>query len=341
MLWPLFLAALLGQTQDQRSILSELENLDRTLREAELALKSSDKARSASERKFTKTQTDIAAAKVRKEEAFVQYARRLRALHRMKGGARLLILGESSSLAEYLSSKRILRMVTSYDQKVQNRYQKRLSELEVLEGKLQEQTKRQKELVLMARRERDRIAKKRQERVSLLESLKEQDNLRELTRREKQRARKHLGGMVAKMKPRGTLSADFSRNRGRLPWPALGEVSARFGKQTERVYGTVTMHSGWDIRAPQGSEVKAVAEGRVVFSNWLKGYGQLVILDHGSHFHTLMAHLSEVRVEVGQFLKSGEVVGSVGDTGSMRGTLLYFELREKGKPMDPGQWLRP
>jgi murein hydrolase activator len=336
-LWCLWL---LSQSPSQPSVLAELEHVDRQLNQAQKTLNELGHKRSTLARSLAKSASEVAAAKVRGDEAWEQYAKRLRALNKMPGGARLLIFGASSSLSDYLASKRILRWVARHDKRIKDRYDKQENELAHLEHVLETHLLEQDALVAAAKRRRDEMATSRQEKINILESLRTQDRLKDLTRREKAKAREHLSSMVTQMHPRGHISEHFVMNRGRLAWPVNGTVSGNFGRQSERIYGTVTLHSGLDIRAAQGSPVQAIAPGKVVYADWLKGYGQIVIVDHGEQYHSLMAHLSAISVDVGQSVQVGGIVGKVGDTGSLRGTLLYFEIREKGQSVDPRLWLR-
>jgi septal ring factor EnvC (AmiA/AmiB activator) len=79
----------------------------------------------------------------------------------------------------------------------------------------------------------------------------------------------------------------------------------------------------------------------VIYADWFKGYGHLIILDHGGGYFTLYAHASEIQARLGDSVSRGQVIGKVGDTGSLEGAQLYFELRHKGKPQDPLAWLQP
>ena len=106
-------------------------------------------------------------------------------------------------------------------------------------------------------------------------------------------------------------------------------------------FRTVTVQKGVDIAARRGEEVLAVAPGRVVHAGWFKGYGNLVIVDHGEGFHTLVAHLASMTAAAGEDVEAGATLGTVGDTGSLKGAYLYFEIREHGKPLDPKAWLLP
>jgi septal ring factor EnvC (AmiA/AmiB activator) len=95
-----------------------------------------------------------------------------------------------------------------------------------------------------------------------------------------------------------------------------------------------------DIAAPPGTAVHAVHAGQVVYAGWFKGYGNLIIVDHGSEYYTLYAHLAETKVKEGDDVRSGQQLGTVGDSGSLEGPRLYFEVRHQGHAQDPGQWLQ-
>jgi septal ring factor EnvC (AmiA/AmiB activator) len=103
----------------------------------------------------------------------------------------------------------------------------------------------------------------------------------------------------------------------------------------------VTFNRGIEIAAAQGKDIVAVAEGAVIYADWFKGYGRLIIVDHGSGYFTLYAHASDILVKAGEAVRGGHVIGKVGDSGSLEGPQLYFELRHKGKPQDPLAWLQP
>jgi septal ring factor EnvC (AmiA/AmiB activator) len=131
------------------------------------------------------------------------------------------------------------------------------------------------------------------------------------------------------------------QSRGRLLFPvADGFVETRFGRAIDPRFNTVTVQNGLDIRAAAGTPVRAVWAGKVVHAGWFKGYGNLLIIDHGDGIFSLMAHLATLERTVGEALSQGDLVGTVGDTGSLKGAYLYFELRDGQKPLDPERWLQ-
>jgi len=128
----------------------------------------------------------------------------------------------------------------------------------------------------------------------------------------------------------------FAKLKGRLPLPVKGRVTKRFGNQRG------IRHLKWQgllIRAKQGSPVKAVADGEVVFSDWLRGYGFLTILDHGKGYMSLYGHNQSLLVTTGTKVQQNDTIATVGNSGGYRHSALYFEMRKKGKPFNPVRWL--
>jgi septal ring factor EnvC (AmiA/AmiB activator) len=135
-------------------------------------------------------------------------------------------------------------------------------------------------------------------------------------------------------------AAGFGRDRGQLPWPTEGRVVTEYGRETHPRFGTETVRTGIDIEAPEGTPIRAVAAGTVAYRGWLKGYGNLLVLDHGDGYYTLYAHASQILVDEGDQVKAGAVVGRVGETGSVDGPRLHFEVRYQSRAEDPQLWLR-
>lgn len=132
----------------------------------------------------------------------------------------------------------------------------------------------------------------------------------------------------------------FERLRGKLPFPVAGNVFARFGAPRP-IEGTGTAHTwkGVFIRAAEGAEVKSIAAGRVVFADWLRGFGNLIIVDHGEGFLSVYGNNESLLQAPGERVSSGEVIASVGNTGGNVDAGLYFEIRFNGRPIDPMHWL--
>ncbi|KPW73760.1 Peptidase, M23/M37 family [Pseudomonas cannabina] len=130
----------------------------------------------------------------------------------------------------------------------------------------------------------------------------------------------------------------FAEARGKLPWPVNGRLLARFGEA--RGDDERTKWDGVMISAAAGSQVHAVHGGRVVFADWLRGAGLLVILDHGNGYLTLYGHNQSLLKSAGDIVKAGEAISTVGNSGGQDTAALYFAIRQQGRPSDPAQWCR-
>lgn len=127
--------------------------------------------------------------------------------------------------------------------------------------------------------------------------------------------------------------------KGGLHWPAEGEVVSFFGRQKHPTFNTYVQRKGIEIRTDEGSAIRSVMSGAVVFADWLKGYGQVIIVDHANGFFSLYAHASKLLVKVGEQVATGHIIGETGDTGLTGDSTLYFELRQGANPVDPLTWL--
>lgn len=129
----------------------------------------------------------------------------------------------------------------------------------------------------------------------------------------------------------------FSKKRGRLQWPVKGKVKRLFGKSRQAAN---IKWNGVLIPSAEGKEVKAISHGRVAYADWLRGYGMLVIIDHGDGYMTLYGYNQALYKETGDWVEEGEVIATVGRSGGQLKSGLYFEVRVKGQPSNPTKWCR-
>jgi septal ring factor EnvC (AmiA/AmiB activator) len=135
-------------------------------------------------------------------------------------------------------------------------------------------------------------------------------------------------------------SLGFARHRGQLDWPATGRLLVPFGNVRHPRFSTEVPHPGIDIAASPGQDVRAVFDGRVIFSDWFKGYGQMVVIDHGDSYLSIYGHVDERLVTTGQDVAGGDLIARSGRSGSFDRPGVYFEIRHEGRPEDPARWLR-
>jgi septal ring factor EnvC (AmiA/AmiB activator) len=178
----------------------------------------------------------------------------------------------------------------------------------------------------------------RGENTDLLARVKEEQKDRAQERDRLEADRQRLESLLAAIsrKALGLDGRSFAQSRGRLPWPVDGKVTHAFG--SPRAGGRLRWN-GIVVGAPDGAEFRAVQSGRVVFADWLRGFGLLTIVDHGNSFMTLYGQAEILTRAVGDSVAPGDVLGRVGRSGGSREAGVYFEIRERGQARDPSNWL--
>jgi|TARA_B110000196_G_scaffold281138_1_gene261705 septal ring factor EnvC (AmiA/AmiB activator) len=131
----------------------------------------------------------------------------------------------------------------------------------------------------------------------------------------------------------------FKSLKGNLPWPAQGRIIAKFGRQWNPKHKTTTDNPGIDIKGQPGSEIKSIMNGVVTTITYLRGYGTTIIVDNGGGFYTVFSHVTNIQTHVDSEIRAGDVIAYMGDSGSINGAKLHFEIWGKGQKLDPEKWL--
>ena len=329
-----------GYERQERGLLETLEALEESaslLAEAEVEARAS----------LADARRDLAAVDrderaLRKALARTRRALAARAVSLYKAGdlGPVRLLFSAPSLREFLARSRVLRRLLEHDGAMLQRQRDEVAALEqARERSLAAASERDRALADLDARSQE-LRRQRAVRQDLLASVRGDRAQARAALVELERAARALEEKIASLRSRGP-SHSFAARRGRLPAPVDGPVARHFGLEVDREFGTETFHKGLDYRVPRGTTVRAVAPGTVRYAGRFRGYGNLVILDHGDDYFTVSAHLDEIAVGLGEVLEARAVVGSVGDTGSLRGPVLYFEVRHGAEALDPAGWLAP
>ncbi len=339
----------------ETSLLAELEQIERRLAEKQAEVARLDK-------RIRRAQADIAVlrSEIRKlvgqrsgqEEAL---ARRLRAMYRVhaQGGALPMILSGDDPVTR-ATAVRHLTSLAALDARVIQEYRVTSEKLADRKGREEARQRELAGLFADAQREQAEVDREAAKRRTLLAKVRDERAYHERMVGELTEASRRLEAFIRELQakqrklakvppPRGGVEppgVGFGTLRGRLPWPTQGRIVTAFGAQVHPRFGTRTFRNGVDIEAAEGKDVAAVYAGHVIYTGWFKGYGNLIILDHGHEYYTLYAHIAEIETKEGDDVRQGQRIGTVGDTGSLAGPRLYFEVRYQGKPQDPVEWLR-
>ena len=266
----------------------------------------------------------------------------LRSAYKMDrhGDIRLILNQESPALFS--------RMMTYHDYFSRQR----VEQIQRVNIRLDELGKAQHALSLQSRT-LERLKYKREEELAKLGRMKEQKqqvlvDIREnidsegqqlsQLRKDEQALKnilKSLTDLLSDIPSSASNVKSFVQLKGDLPWPSGGEIATRFGSARG---DSGKRWSGVVIGTQRGSDVTAIARGRVAFSDWLRGYGLLLIMDHGDGYMSLYGHNESVFKDTGEWVDAGEIIASVGDSGGQSRTGLYFEIRRDGKPVNPVKW---
>ncbi len=328
--------------QQERSVLDTLGEVESALAEARAEWKRVEADRAAAEARLARARQDEAAAQARLSARLAEVRPRLLARARMGRAGLLQIFLESRSLADLVKRRYLMERILARDVALLLDARTAYRARETARAERQAEAERLQALALDAQDRREQAEARREERETLLTALRSARGFHERAASEVAVQAKKLAEFVATLPPpRSGLSGPggFEARKGRLPMPAPGPITVGFGKVVNPKFNTITVQNGVDVEAPAGAPVRAVAPGRVVHAGWFKGYGNLVIVDHGDGYHTLVAHLASMQTAMGEEVDAGSVLGTVGDSGSLKGPYLYFEIREKGRPVDPRPWL--
>jgi septal ring factor EnvC (AmiA/AmiB activator) len=325
---------------DKKSLLTLLDTLERLARASAERAGQLERTVARVNRQVQEAQADAALVQAALAEQEARLKPRLLALYRLRKQDALGFLLSAGDFVSLVKRQRALKTLVAADVRA-------LDELLTLAGYQRRQAKRLERLEATARRylaalrTEQAVGQARLARFQeLLASVVAEENRMSRVIAELEASEKELAAMVADLEG-ASRATGFRALKGQLPFPTDGFVEVGFGKVVNPRFNTVTVQKGIDLRAPEGAPVRSVAPGTVVFSGWLKGYGNLVIVDHGGDYHSLYAHLANSRVDVGHEVEQGEALGQVGDTGSLKGAYLYFELRHRGQAVDPLPWLKP
>ncbi len=327
--------------KSERDLLEVLEGIDREATRLRAEVRSARRKAAAARQALDEIQPKVESASARLERT--RAAMRVRAVALYKAGEMgpVRVLFSSASVQDLLVRASSLRRLLDHDADLVGRYDRDLAELEEVARVAREaQAARESALADLAERERGLEAERVVKGELLARARNDRTRERELLV-ELERAARALEEKLETLSARsgdGFEGTGFSALAGQLPLPVRARIVAPFGRVVDAEFGTETFRKGVEFGAPAGDSVTSVAPGAVRFAGWFRGYGRIVIVDHGEGYFSVSGHLDEVFVEAGDLVGRGDTLGTVGETGSLSGPSLYFELRASGEPLDPEGW---
>ncbi len=331
--------------RERRGLLETVEALDRAA--AAIRRNLAKVRRVAEQARETLKRVDEEAVAIRERRKVIERAMSIRAVALYKAGSvgPVRLLFAADGVRDLLSRLNTLKLLLGHDISLLEQHRVESAALVETEARAREALKSRDEALAQLRERSDQLKRERGAKRKLVARL-HTDRARERAALvELETAARALEATLtslrqAPMRSSEPLGPPFASLRARLAPPVEASIATSFGRVVDAEFKTETFRSGVDFDAPLGVAVKAVAAGWVRFAGWFRGYGKLVILDHGDGYFSVSGHLADIWVEVGDEVESRGVIGTVGDTGSLSGPRLYFEIRHGREPQDPRKWLR-
>lgn len=290
-------------------------------------------------------------------------AQRLVALYKLGWSGRMQLIAGADSVFDFIARKKALERILAQDERMWTQMRADHAELENLRLQTIDMLAEKQALEATLTEQVSRLAGEQKQRSRLLQQIRKEKALCVAALKALQQASSELDTKVAVLKqtppspsigpsagPPGTQPGSegrsgtgktFGARKGLLSWPVKGKVVGRFGPYRDNKYNVENFRTGINIQAERGEPIRAVAGGHTIYANWFKGFGNMLIIDHGDHYYTVYAHLEEVFKTKGDRVELEEVVATVGDSGSLGGRpVLHFEVRHHGKPSDPLLWMK-
>ncbi|MEK6577560.1 MAG: peptidoglycan DD-metalloendopeptidase family protein [Nitrospirota bacterium] len=325
------------------SILSRIEELDYQLGDKEDLLRGIDRGLSKKdgeieglEGETKRLKGDLVAGKKRVRE-------RIRRMYKEGRLVSLKVIFSATDHIDLLKRYHYMEWLRRRDLEVIEGYEATLRALELKANRLEqvrnEMWKAKNEVTGLMRE----IEGHRRQKEGLLTRVRLERSSYEKVISELEEEATELQSLIKELEARRSKEATslgFANEKGRLNWPVSGKIVSSFGRQKHSRFDTYIYKKGLEIRSFNGDNIMAIYKGTVVYAGWFRGYGQLIILDHGDSYFSLYAHAARLLVTVGDRVKKEQIIGEIGDTGLSNGNDLYFEIRHGANPIDPILWLK-
>ncbi len=330
-------------TQKEAQLIQELDAIDFQLNRAENKVADLSSRIRQLEETMAALRSDLQKLSGRIHERRGYAENRLAALYRMHAAGRLNMKAPPATLFDFLVNRRAMEQVVNADYGILDGLNRDMVQMQTMETRLGEQKAAMDKLETDLAGEIQTMTAASRKKKEILHAVQQEKKMSRAALAALKESADALDQQLAALEkqaetPRSPVA--FSLQKGWLMPPVAGQIISRFGIKQSGDYKSFTFQSGIAIRGEQGDPVRSVFKGNVVYAEWLKGYGNMVIINHGENYYTLYAHLQEMFRKKGDTVDTGEVIATMGDTGSLKGVCLHFELRHHGKPVDPLKWLK-
>jgi septal ring factor EnvC (AmiA/AmiB activator) len=315
---------------EEKKITDALDETGRQLNRKKGELRKLNAEMKVLEKKVAKQEEEITKLEGILTAQDVRFQSRVRAMYKLHRVGMVRVLFSSEDYSDALRRYKAFQLVAKDDLELLQEYQQGIAEREKKRKDLIERKNALAQKTSEVAAKKREIEKQKRKKATMLASVKKERLAYEQAVTELKGREKALHSLVKKLTAKASelRGADFKTLQGKLPLPVRGIIFSPKGRE-----------KGIGIKAPEGAKIQAIFKGKIAYAAWFKGYGNLMIIDHGGGYHTVVAHASRLLKKVGEKVKTGDVVALVGSTGSIEGPMLYFEIRHHGTAVNPLTWL--
>lgn len=278
---------------------------------------------------------------VKIDELSHKMSERLVDMYKYGETGRMRTLFASRSVFEAVEDAYLLKLMNERDEDILSQLQEKVQNMDLSRRTMDDHQARLKEKSIAVQEQREKYNQSIKDTNKFITSLQRQKALAEKAAKEAEEAQKEAGAMIARLQRQRERAYIPATGKGsKFDWPVRGPMASPFGNRIHPILKRKILHAGIDIAAANGTAVKTAAPGEIIYNGWLRGYGRVVVVDHGRGFSTLYAHLSASLVKEGQVVRDGATIARVGKTGNVTGYHLHFEVRHYGTPVNPIKYLK-
>lgn len=342
----------------ETNLFDQLEVIDQAIKEGKIKLNAL-KEKTALQEELIKSKSDELTQKNLEKDVVKDHVeKRLAAFYRMGDVGLMNVTFSAGSLPDLLNFNTYFKALIKYDQQVIIDYRLTIDNLLNIKNILEEEKTELLENIVTVKKQEKHLETARKERIALLDKVNTEKKLYRRAIEEMEEASTKLTETLADLreklvssqnsqkrfysspkKRRPGSSKGFLAKKGKLRPPVRGSVTTYFGKSKQGKFGISTYASGIDIKTVAGSEIQSVYSGKVVYADKLKGYGNLIIIDHGNQYYSLISRAAELYKKKGDVVSTGETIGIMDENGGLLGEGLHLEIRHGTKAEDPLKWL--
>ncbi len=329
--------------KQEKSLKVKIKDINKSIGSKEKEIKGFDKSIAS-----TKKEINILSGEIKmmtgkmknRKEVLKDY---IKALHRQQHDSNMIILVSAADYQDFIKKSRYVSLIADHNSKIINAYKEDLEKIEDKKKNLLNLQATLNSNKSKARKKKKKLLSEKEKKGELFSKVRSRRLTHEKKIKKLEQSSKKLQRMVTKLRskkmPSAIIGPGFLSQKGALPWPVNGIVVTQFGQYKDK-YDVMVKKNGIDISVGQGEKPKAIAGGRVVFTGKFEGYGNLLIIDHGNGFHSLYGNLSETSIQERSLLVEGMDIGTLNKSKKNSNPLLFFEIRHKGRPVDPLKWLQ-